>query len=637
MPDNKNIQYLINLRDAIPRIDMVQTDIYILSLKLYNKLRNINTENVEDIDSYAIISDWLCNMDSSMNLASNINLENLWFRAKACSLETISLLMYTSYCGNREVYESFVEDNREIILTHLKHKTFSHKLYVDENENAIHVEYVLRSSEIKKGNQESVSRLKHICRTLPIYDQYFSDAIMPKLDILNGYRIPDDAHKEMPRRNLIIMFHQEFTSLWIKTIQSNYEFDSVAEWIEHWLKVRKCICESLDKLCICIYKLLEGKHIGSSGAEFDKKREQLECMLQGGFSYPKEYRPFEETIEIPKKFSKIRQNYFQSLQNYLRQVVGLVKKDENNSRLALFNLKQATAAVSQMHEFFECMAMEEEYLTKHLWLCEYETQKLVEAYMCCRYYLQNNANSHFNKYQIKSWYMAVCKKEIDEVNLSFDGLRREYDVVFPTRAYEDSIFKIYPMVLKSLDVINEEVMQDFVLNTASFANSSFDYLIVLLCDNENNVLPTALKFPKRFFGIVQEILISGEQNTESSYMTPYPVDVTTEMMKCFDYNLELKQQNVNPYVHNIGDIGEELWVYSKIRELLTSNEDKLYCSNELENVISKINIMQNEVRNHLGVEVADRMSALCNAVYSGDYFGDEQFNEFIQIVQNMHN
>ena len=47
--------------------------------------------------------------------------------------------------------------------------------------------------------------------------------------------------------------------------------------------------------------------------------------------------------------------------------------------------------------------------------------------------------------------------------------------------------------------------------------------------------------------------------------------------------------------------------------------------------------MQNEVRNHLGVEVADRMSALCNAVYSGDYFGDEQFNEFIQIVQNMHN
>lgn len=57
---------------------------------------------------------------------------------------------------------------------------------------------------------------------------------MPKYDMLQPYRIPDDAHKEMPRRNLVIAFHKEFTSLWIKTIQSNYEFDSVSEWIEYW-------------------------------------------------------------------------------------------------------------------------------------------------------------------------------------------------------------------------------------------------------------------------------------------------------------------------------------------------------------------------------------------------------------------
>ena len=100
--------------------------------------------------------------------------------------------------------------------------TSSHKLYVDESETAIHVEYVLRASELQNGNQESVSRLNYICRTLPIYETYCSDAIMPKYDMLQPYRIPDDAHKEMPRRNLVIAFHKEFTSLWIKTIPVSY-------------------------------------------------------------------------------------------------------------------------------------------------------------------------------------------------------------------------------------------------------------------------------------------------------------------------------------------------------------------------------------------------------------------------------
>lgn len=250
MPDNKNVQYLINLKNSFPKINIRQTDIYILSLKLYNKLKDTDTENIPDMDSYAIIADWLCNIDFSLNLAVNINLKNLWERAELYSIETVSLLMYTAYCGNRKLYESFIEENLENILAYIKHKTFSHNLYVDETERTIHVEYILRVSEIKKANEESVSRLKYICRTLPIYEIYCSDAIMPQLEILEGYNIPDEAHKEMPRRNLIIMFHQDFTSLWIKTIKSNYEFDSVTEWIKHWFKVRKYICESLEEICV---------------------------------------------------------------------------------------------------------------------------------------------------------------------------------------------------------------------------------------------------------------------------------------------------------------------------------------------------------------------------------------------------
>lgn len=249
-----------------------------------------------------MIADWLYHIYSSMNLSTNINLEYLWLNAEKWNIDTMSLLMYTSFCGNRERYLGFVESNLPKILTYLKHKTKSHRLYVSDDKKELYVEYVFRVSEIEKGNQESVSRLKAICRTLPIFEIYHSDAIMPHLDAMDMYTIPDDAHKEMKIRNLIIMFRQNFASLWLETIQSNYEFDTVTDWVEHWFNTRECICSLLEKVCICIYKLLEGRSIGGSGAEFDEIKKKYDIYLRGVLSYPKEHRPFEEAPEIPKNF-----------------------------------------------------------------------------------------------------------------------------------------------------------------------------------------------------------------------------------------------------------------------------------------------------------------------------------------------
>lgn len=176
---------------------------------------------------------------------------------------------------------------------------------------------------------------------------------MPKYDMLQPYRMPDDAHKEMPRRNLVIAFHKEFTSLWIKTIQSNNEFDSVSEWIEYWFQVRKCMYECLDKIGAYMYKALAGKRTGSTGTEFDKTRKKMDRMLCSTLSYPKEHRPFEEEVEVPKKFLEVKQAYFNSMQNFLRQVAGLIQRDENDVRLALYNLKQAKAGLPKMDEILE--------------------------------------------------------------------------------------------------------------------------------------------------------------------------------------------------------------------------------------------------------------------------------------------
>lgn len=447
------------------------------------------------------------------------------------------------------------------------------------------------------------------------------------------YRMPDDAHKEMPRRNLVIAFHKEFTSLWIKTIQSNYEFDSVSEWIEYWFQVRKCMYECLDKIGVYMYKALAGKRTGSTGTEFDKTRKKMDRMLCSTLSYPKEHRPFEEEVEVPKKFLEVKQAYFNSMQNFLRQVAGLIQRDENDVRLALYNLKQAKAGLPKMHKFFDGMELDEEMASKHTNLCRQESQKILEIYMCCQYFLQHDASPLFDKYQIRNWYRDVCTKEIEDVNVALDAMQQEYDAVFPDQAYEEAVFKHYPIILRSFDMTSEEVMQDFVLRTIAFAETSFDYMLVLQCDENGAILQHAIKFPKRFFKAIQEALVSGEEITDTSLLTTYPIDVTENMLECFSGDWKIKRQTDNPYVHYLGDIAEELWVYSKLRELLCTEEDREYCRCELKKVAEKIAIMKKEIHLHLDEEIANQIDVMCNHVYEGNCFDNIRLNEFVQNLQ----
>lgn len=157
---------------------------------------------------------------------------------------------------------------------------------------------------IKTGNEQSVSRLKFLCKALPIFDLYCADALKPTVDLLSAYPVPDDAHKEMPIKNIVIMFHQNLTSLWNKTIMSNYEFDTATEWLNYWFDVREHICLLADKCCACIYKLLGGKPLGCLAGEVDQLREEFALITTGEKRYPKEDRPFEEKATVPERLGK---------------------------------------------------------------------------------------------------------------------------------------------------------------------------------------------------------------------------------------------------------------------------------------------------------------------------------------------
>lgn len=630
-PDNKNIEYLCELRDRIPACNLQKTFVYAFCNCLYRKLLPLSFAEIKDIASYASISEWIYNKNSEFNLSASISLDNIWIEPEKLTLECISTLMYISYCGNKDVYMEFVGRNLKRILTYLKQKTKSHKIFIDSEKNAIHVEYILRLRNIKTGNEQSVSRLKYVCRTLPIFDLYCADALKPTLSLLSAYTVPEDAHKEMPIRNIVIMFHQNLTSLWNKTIMSNYEFDTVTEWLNYWFDVREHICLLVDKCCACIYKLLGGKPLGSLAGEVDQLREEFALITTGEKRYPKEDRPFEEKATVPERLGKIKSKYFQSIQNFTNQFAGFLVKDEQKQRLAMVNLTTAQSALVTMQNYFAEIAIDFGFQERQLALCVMETQSIERLIMCCSYYQTHSPNKYFNKYQIRNWYDGHCR---DERKIAEDGLSElesKYSIHFPDQIYTIDMLSYYPIIVGNFDMASESNLTECLLGCIAFADAPFDYLVILSANESEEINPTALQFPRRMLVDVKKAIESENHSLLDKLMPPYPVDVTAQMLDCFIEKYDLPEKNSTDVDQlPIGDVAEELWIYSKSVELLTEPEDACYLAAETQGIQTNIAGMLRLLKNKLPSKDVDWLIEICNGVFSGKKFDDIIFNNVIE-------
>lgn len=174
----------------------------------------------------------------------------------------------------------------------------------------------------------------------------------------------------------------------------------------------------------------------------------------------------------------------------------------------------------------------------------------------------------------------------------------------------------------------------FQFTAASFAESPYDYLLLLMTDDKGEVIPNAIKFPIKAFQYIYNAIHSGVEEEMDPLASPYPVEVTQKMLECFDGEYILQeQQQTNIWLGRIADIGEELWVYSKNREMLVSEDDKQYLSNNLNEIKNRIDGILKELDSNASEDMLSTVNELCNAVYQGDLFDDKKYNELISYVQ----
>ena len=83
-------------------------------------------------------------------------------------------------------------------------------------------------------------------------------------------------------------------------------------------------------------------------------------------------------------------------------------------------------------------------------------------------------------------------------------------------------------------------------------------------------------------------------------------------------------------VKQIGNIAEELWIYSKSVELLTEPEDACYLAAQTQDIQLNITEMLCLLKNKLPFKDVDWLIEICDNVFSGEKFDDIMFNNVIE-------
>ena len=383
-------------------------------------------------------------------------------------------------------------------------------------------------------------------------------------------------------------------------------------------------------------KLLSGKPLGSLGREIDQLYEELTQMTTGEKRYPKEDRPFEKKAALPEGLEKKKGEYFQSVQNFFNQFAGILTREEQKRRLPMVNLTAAQSALVLMQNYFSEVAADFDIQERQRVLCVKEERNIKRLTMYCSYYLEHMPSKYFDKYQIKDWYEGCCREERRIAEKGFSELASKYSIHFPDQIYTIDMLSYYPIIVGNFDMALESTLTECLLGCIAFADAPLDYLVILSANESEEINPTALQFPQRMLVDVKKAIESENHSSLDKLMSPYPVDVTAQMLSCFAQKYVLTERaNVEVEEPSIVDIAEELWIYSKSVELLTEPEDAGYLAAETQGLQANIAKTLRLLQDKLPSKDFDRLTEICNCVFSGKNFDDTMFNNVIAHLVQM--
>ena len=129
---------------------------------------------------------------------------------------------------------------------------------------------------------------------------------------------------------------------------------------------------------------------------------------------------------------------------------------------------------------------------------------------------------------------------------------------------------------------------------------------------------------------IKQAIEDEDSDRLESVSYPYPVDATETMLECFDHIYRiLPLPQTDPQATTVGDIAEDLWIYSKLNTFLLENDDKEYYKDQQMIIWDSIKKHQKQLLNVLTHEKSAALDSIIEGVHNGEPFDNPELNNFV--------
>lgn len=641
MPENENINYLLNLSEEIKEFDIKSSDIYIYSFYLFNELHKKRLKR--DIKSFSTLASWFARLNKKFDIVTSLDFDEIWDNRQYWNFEELSLLMYEYHILKPEEYNLFINQNIESVIKYLKVNTDSINLY--EVEDDIYIEYLLLPQDIGGANTKSVNRINAVCRFLPIYQKYITKGIKPEVDLYSRFNIVDESHKAMPIKNIKLRFNTDLTMLWKNSILSHYEVSSIYEWQEYWKNIRSSLINFYKLNIGVLESILKQAKLTPELRVIDDVRLELVKSLGKERLFPREIRPFEKPVFLKDQISKIKSGFFSTMQNYINNYldIAMKKTEKNASYLAMYNLKDARNKLKEMQMNFREIC---EYTAYDFDLEELENQEtlwLDRLIILNDFYLNHMPRKGgYSRLEINEWNKEQKITRMRGIQSSINSISDEsgFSFVIPKYDYCEENLTYLPVGVKNVDIKNEQELGRIIVFISFLNEIDVTYIELLFLNDNLEIIGNALRISKSNLKKLYESLEKGCDISEDNMFPPLPVEVNQKQLDCFEEDIKVIR---NPNEKSYGDIEiflTYLWEYYQYQNYFDRADsiegDFLVNKNKINE--HKLDDLLQKLKDDCDPQLFIRLNQLKRDVIENKIrFSDIQLNEWLNNLVKMLN
>lgn len=579
---------------SVPRLELPSTDAYIFSYYLNENLYNKQLKRIKT--SFSDLSYWLYRIDKNFNLTCNLDIEQIWTQRDSWSFHDLSKLMFLYSKTSIQKFNEFISINKDEIFSYLIIQTDS--LELNEVNNNIIIKYLLLPFDQQNSNNLSVNRIEDICRFLPIYETYITETIKLEIDILNQYEYHDNSSKKIPYENVILKFNTDMTSIWLNTLQGMYKADSIYQWQEHYIKLRKIILDLIEICISFITKKIKGKKLGQQEInEFVKLKQSFESQTLRKMIFPS--TDFNSKHDNSSNDYKISENYYHDFQIFLNAFIDLLTLKDISPKLVLINLKYSITQLSTMHQKFKliCSNTYSYFDLEELYTLEINAFNKMYTYI--DYFINNrHFNKKFSNYEIELWKRNQKNLLLNSIKEIIQSINIDHSITVlpPKDIFQEDIFNVLPICMY-INEFNSMNFLDIITSLNQFKNVDISFINITFIDSNKKILPNS-------FRVAIDKINDIAENKSMTFNPFLPIPINLEILNLLD----LDSINIIKQDNNINDdllsILYQLWTYS----VISSYTIKVNDSNELYFLNTKLIAIKNNIE-----------TALFNSNFSREY------------------